>query len=547
MDRGTDRQRHGASNMKCPGYDVLIIGAGIYGATLACRAAQAGLKTALIDKGDFGGEASANSLKILHGGLRYLQQFDLPRMRESIKARRDAFSALPYLTRPARFIAFTGNNVKRSRLAFGVAGIFNDIISFDRNRGLPASHIIGRTATWSRQDILKCLPDADIDADGALVWSDGIIDNTERFTLAYVMSAKQSGATVMNYTKAISLIKSGSRIEGVNAIDADGNPLELCARFTINATGGWLDGLLPDQSRPRAYVKAYNLVVNRNWFGDFGVGLERGKRNYFFAPWHGGTMIGTEYKLFTGDVDACKLTSQEIEEFISAVNELYPQAGLAINDVVFSHVGILPAAYDKRGNPEPLPSGKIQIIDYRSSHSLDGYMAVSGVKYTTADFRASKVIKLVSKKLQHSIQTEEFPALYGAEKPCDTGMFLRDAGAAGWRPEQETANWIIANYGARYPELIDIAIEREKWRTRLDGSPIPAAAVVHAIRREMAHHATDFIFRRTDLGTFKHPGNETVETVIAIMAEMNNWNRTRMDGERMAVENHYEKLGFRSK
>ena len=530
--------------------DVLVVGAGIYGATLACVAARSGLRVTLIDKADFGGEASANSLKILHGGLRYLQQLNLPRMRESIRARRDGLASLSYLAHPATFVVPTGSTLKRSRLAYRVAACLNDLVSADRNRDVPASHHVPPTAVWNREQLDHAMPGAELSAEGALVWSDGLIENTERFTLAYIMSARDAGARILNYTRAVSLLQTGNRVEGIVAQDEEGREFDLRARMTINTTGGWLSSLSPRAMDPhptRPLVKAFNIVVNRNWFGTFGVGLDNQERNYFFAPWRGGTMIGTEYLLYDGNPDDCHLTPKETSAFVQHVNEVYPAAGLNVNDIIFAHVGLLPAATDRAGRPIPLPSGKTEVTDFQQRHNVEGLIAISGVKYTTATHWAGVLNNLIHRHLGRHKQATANQALYGAEAPVQSSMILRDARAAGWMMRHETADWMSRHYGARYPELIELFIQDQALGETLPDSPIPTASIVHGVTSEQARHLDDIVFRRTDLGTFGHPGERALSKAGDVMAGLCKWDTRRTATERARVKTYYERLGLHVK
>jgi len=527
-------------------YDLLVIGAGIHGATLACRAARSGLQVALIDKSDFGAEASANSLKILHGGLRYLQQCNIARMRESICARRDGLVSLPHLARPASFIAPTGSSLKRSRAAYKAASLLNDLISADRNHDVPPSHRIPRTLVLSNRELSSLLPDSAIPGRGGMQWSDGLIENTERYTLSYVMSARESGATVMNYVRALSLLRSGNRIIGALARNEDDTEFEIHARMVVNATGGWIADLLPvpaPDPLTAARVRAYNLVVNRQWFGPFGVGLDNQSRNFFFAPWRGGTMIGTEYKSFSGNADDCRIAPDEIAAFVNDVNQLYPSAKLIVDDVTYAHVGILPALLDRNGQLTASPSSQTRILDFKQSHDIEGFLAISGVKYTTAAHWAARLSEMILQRLGVHIATRNQQPLYGSERQINADTVLRDAETSGWTISPETAAWLSSSYGARSAEVIKIAADNPARQSLVPGTVVPTAAIVHAVTFEQARHLDDVILRRTDIGSFRHPGAQALQAVSDIMAKMGNWDDARHAEELRRVQAHYLRLG----
>jgi glycerol-3-phosphate dehydrogenase len=380
-------------------FDVLIVGAGIYGATLASAAARAGLSVALIDKGDYGEGASANSLKILHGGLRYLQSMNLPRMRESIWARRDGFRQLPHLVRPVPFIAPVGDKITRSRAAYKVAGFLNDLISFDRNDGLPPSHHIPRTRTISGDELKRLVPALAAHRKGALLWHDGLIDDTEQYTLSYVHSARDAGACIANYIKAEGLIIKDCRVTGVKAREAKGGePFEIRAKITVNTTSAWRHdwtGLPESAQRKQNWVRAINVVTSRNWFGEYGVGLDNGSRNLFFAPWRGGTMIGTMYDPFQPPADNCRVSEGDLSRFVDEINAVYPDANFKPEDISLVHAGILPAKPTRNDQPSAECEDRTFIWPRGEKGNLPGYFVVQGVKYTTAAYWADIVASIL--------------------------------------------------------------------------------------------------------------------------------------------------------
>jgi len=534
-------------------FDLLVIGAGIYGATLACAAARAGLKVALVEKGDYGEGASANSLKILHGGLRYLQQMDVVRMKESIEARRYGLMALPYLAHPATFLAPAGSGLKRSRLAFGIAARLNDYISRDRNKGVPPTHQLMATSVLEPGQMREMLPGAEIPGRGGLMWSDGFVENTERFTLAFIMSAREAGAVTANYVRAVRIVQSGDTISGAEVRDEDsGEEFRIRARMTVNTAGCWIKDVMPGSAMDRAgiaFVRAYNIVVRKKWFGPYGVGLDSKsgsgtRRNFFFAPWREGTMIGTVYKPFDQSVDACRLTAEEIRDFVREVNQLYPAAGLGMEDVTFAHVGILPGKKNRRGETIPEPSGTTLIHDLKKTDGLNGFLAIQGVKYTTAEHWARHLLSIVMERLGRRYPAIDETPLYGAEKPATENDVLDAASTIGWNMKEDMAAWLASQYGARCREVMEYTRENSTWRNVVHSSNVPLAAVVHAVRKEDAKHLVDVIFRRTDLGTFAFPGDAALSDAAAVMARLLGWDEQRRNDEILRVRQHYERVGI---
>ena len=184
-------------------YDVLVLGAGIYGISVARDAALRGLRVALIDKGDFGHATSSNHHKIIHGGLRYLQHGDLKRMRESIRERGVLLRIAPHLVRPLPFLLPIYKNSLPGKLLMSMALKLNDLISLDRNVHLDRKQKIPRGRIISSSECLQIWPDIDQRGlTGGAVYFDVQVDNPERLNLALVLSAVRAGAEVANYVEA---------------------------------------------------------------------------------------------------------------------------------------------------------------------------------------------------------------------------------------------------------------------------------------------------------------------------------------------------------
>ena len=290
-------------------FDLLVVGGGIHGAAITWEATRRGLKTALIEKGDFGQATSANSLKIIHGGLRYLQQADLKRTRQSIKARRRFMEFAPHLVHPQPFlIPLFGHGLKgREIMALGLA--LNDLVSWDRNQGLQEDNFLPRGRVIPREACLSLLPGITKEGlTGGAVWYDGLVQHTERLTLEFILSASDLGATAANYIQATSLLLDQETVNGVKAIEVfSQTEFPIRAGMVVNASGPWLEVLFQPRPHPSQaplhWAKGINLVINKPLFTTFGVGLEgprerglgkplpkKGSRFFFFVPWQGQVM-----------------------------------------------------------------------------------------------------------------------------------------------------------------------------------------------------------------------------------------------------------------
>jgi len=227
-------------------YDVVIVGAGIYGVTTAWDATLRGLKVALIDKGDFGNATSSNSLKIIHGGLRYLQHLDIKRMRESIHERVVLMRIAPHLVYPIPVVMPTYSYKLKSRPAMFAALLANDIVGFDRNQLNDPHKYMPRGYTISKDKVQDYIPGYEkYNLNGGAIWYDCQCYNTERLLLSFVISSANNGADVANYVKVVGLLKNDDRVIGLKVQDTlTGEEFEIRSKIIVNNSGPWVDKVL---------------------------------------------------------------------------------------------------------------------------------------------------------------------------------------------------------------------------------------------------------------------------------------------------------------
>ena len=230
-------------------FDVIVVGAGFYGVTVAWDAAQRGLSVAIIDKDDFGAATSFNNLKTLHGGLRSLQSLNFRQMRLFIRERRALARILPHLVRPLPFVVATTRNPKRSALAMRVAFAITDTVARDRNEGLadPGTHLPD-SQIISKEEALRLNPVVSPEGvTGGALWYDYQMLSTDRVTLSFLLSAVDAGATAANYVKANRFMREGGRVVGVRAEDRlTGEAFDVRGSVVVNAAGPWAASMLTD-------------------------------------------------------------------------------------------------------------------------------------------------------------------------------------------------------------------------------------------------------------------------------------------------------------
>ena len=538
-------------------YDLLIIGGGIYGACIAWEASLRGLSVALVEKGDFASATSANSLKTIHGGLRYLQNADFRRMRESIRERRTLLRIAPHLIHPLPVLIPTYGHGMKGKEALSLALAVNDMISCDRNQlDDPQKHIPnGRViSAQDCQQLLPGIPDEGLT--GGALFYDAQVYNSERLPLSFLQSAAQVGADVANYVEGVGFLKEGNRITGIKAKDTlTGNHFDIRAKTVINTSGpwmnqvlGWLQGESPSVKVPLA--KAVNLVT-RPLFQTYAVGisstnsyrdpnaiLNKGSRFLFIAPWRGKSIIGTSYTVWDEKPDDLQVTTADIQDLLDQINQAYPPANLKPEDVDFVHGGLLPRTGVDSHTGEPLLEKQYHIHDH-AREGLPGLLSIIGVKYTTARDVAEKAVDQLFKSWGQKPpkSVSDITPIYGGEiEQFDTFLQTALTNSPNGLTE-ETMRRLVYNYGSVYPDILE-SLEGNLHRQQapVDELAVLKAEVIHAVRAEMAQTLSDVIFRRTELGSAGVPEPHILKHCAETMATELGWSLTRIEQEIQAVK-----------
>lgn len=533
-------------------FDVVVIGGGIYGVCTAWDAALRGLSVALIEKNDFGGATSSNSLKIIHGGLRYLQHADFKRMRESIVERSHLMRIAPHLVHPLPCLMPTYGHALKSKKVMAVALLINDLIGFDRNR-IARSQNIPHGRVISKKEILEIVPGLDENGlTGGAVWYDCQVSNSERMLLSILHSAVAAGAVAANYVEMVGLRKDGDRVTGVKVRDTlSGDEFVIQSKLVINNSGPWVNSILQNLNghyvQPKVELSAaMNLVVKRKIFSKYAVGLwskkqfkdadavvSKGGRLFFITPWKNYTLIGTTHVHYDGKPGDFKIRESDIVNFMNEVNNAYPPANLKREDVSFFYGGLLPSdgVNPQTGDVKLLKT--YRIVDHKIENGLDGMISIYGVKYTTARDVAEKTVDYVFKKF-----AKTSPACLTSSRPVYGGNvdsyeeFLRVEKSKLSKLSEDVIENLISNHGSAYGKIVRYAEENSALAERIHSSSNTIKAeVIHAVRDEMALKLSDVVRRRTELGSAECPSDAALKTCANLMAEELGWNATRSQKE----------------
>lgn len=422
-------------------YDLIIIGGGIYGVALTLEASRRGLRPLVIERNDFGGATSNNSLRILHGGLRYLQSLDLRRFMESVSERKWFLRRFSPLVRPLPCLMPLYGDGLRRRSVLRTALWGNDLLSRNRNRQmtpenrLPAGQVIGVSETK------KIFPGVDPRGlEGGAIWFDALMPDSQRLVIEILRWACELGATALNYVEALDLIRRGERVAGVIGIDREtGKSFEYKADTVINAAGPWSRGIAKDFDKDYPFLfhgsLAWNVLLNRKALSSHGLALaprKTGGRVYFLIPWKGMLLAGTGHAPWDGNFEHTNPPAEYLKEFLEDLNSAIPGLFLGEKDIVRVFSGLLPATESGSTNL----SKRETILDHAEYGGPRGLISISGVKFTTSRLVAEKTLGKIYPGFRHpaGISPESVPnSFFRRYQACDHFDDFPDTEEPSWR------------------------------------------------------------------------------------------------------------------
>jgi glycerol-3-phosphate dehydrogenase len=469
--------------------DLIIVGGGIHGAGVARDAARRGLSVSLFERGDFGSATSSASSKLVHCGLRYLEQLRVRLVRESLVERSTLLRIAGHLVRPLPFLApiYEGGPRGRAWMKLGLS--LYDLLA--------SGHSLGRHKWLDARDVLALEPGLDpAGLRGAFLFHDAQM-NDARLCLENVLAARALGAQVRNYTPVEDLVVEDGRVCGVRYGDGQ----ELRARVVLNAAGPWVRQLASHQ--PLAEPVAPRLVrgshvVTRPLTRGHALLLSsaRDGRVFFVMPFKGRSLIGTTEVEHHGDPGAAQASPEEVAYLIEETNLRLNQASLTEDDVLFTFAGV--RALDPR---ERSDAGKVS----REAMVFDdapGLICILGGKYTTYRAVAERVTDRIQRELglrRTACRTAD-EALPGGENPPMEDYFSVAERILTTRYpglEVEQLRYLVQTYGSRHADVLKEFGDDPSDLVPIEpGLPFTAAEVRYAAHHEMARTLEDVLRRR---------------------------------------------------
>ena len=495
--------------------DLLVIGGGITGAGIARDAALRGIRVALVEARDFGSGTSSRSSRLIHGGLRYLEQGRLRLVLESLRERAILLRLAPHLVRPLPFVLpfFRGDRVPGWKARLGLT--LYDLLA---GRGNVRRHqTLGKRALLEIEPLLR-----EPELTGGALYYDAQCDDA-RLTLAVIRAAAEAGARVANYTRVTALRRDGGRVSAAHVRDElSGEEAEIYARLVLNAAGPWSDAIRrledPDAAPLLRPTKGTHIVVPQARIGNrhaiiFTSPLDR--RVMFILPWEQWTYIGTTDTDAAPDPDAVVPDQADLIYLLRSANALFPAARLNQEDVVASWAGLRPLIAADHDSSPSLVSREHRIV-----RGPFGMLTIAGGKLTTFRLMARDMVDRALRELGQRHGT-------GRARSDSVPFPGGTAPADGFRAEglelglsEPTVTHLLKQYGAETPALYSLCRQRpELARPLHPGHPAIAAQVVFAAQREFACTPEDVLSRRIhlDLET-QDRGDAAREAVTGLLA-----------------------------
>jgi glycerol-3-phosphate dehydrogenase len=523
-------------------FEVVVIGGGITGAGVALDAASRGYSVALLERGDYAIGTSSRSSKMVHGGLRYLQNLDLGLVREALLERQLLVQLAPHLVYPTPFVVPSFPEERRPR-GLGIGLNMYDVMATTRvgrgRREMRSAKEGDEDFYWSpdrhrtidREELLELVPALEPrDPGDAYLFYDCQTDDV-RLTLTILGEAERFGAVMLNGAEVTEVLSREGRAVGVAALEAEsGERFEVEAENVVNATGVWADRIGPEvaaeEDVPRIKPsRGTHLLLDRD---DLSTGsgaciVPAGEDRAIFAlPWYGRTLVGTTDNDFEGDIDHPHPGEAEVEYLLDAVNAFFGTE-LGEADLVGAYAGVRPLI--STGDPKKSVDISRKAELYETS---SGMLTITGGKLTTWRRMAKQTVdRLVERE--------------GREAPCHTAEIPLGRAA---HPEEleapagvgeEAVAQLAFRYGYAARNVLKLATEQPKLAEPIvPGRPDLLAEVAIAARLEQAHSVADVLLRRTRLGLLAAPqlrGADAVRPVAQVLGEELGWSRRQVKRE----------------
>lgn len=517
-------------------FDILVIGGGINGVGIALDGASRGLKVALIEMADFASGTSSKSSKLIHGGLRYLEQYDFKLVREALQERELMVATLaPHLVKPVSFLYPLQEKLKeRTYVGAGMA-LYDALRGF--KRALPwHKHI-------SQKELSEVAPSLRLDLiTGGYQYFDAQVDDA-RHTMMIARTAAKYGAVITTRTLCKSLVREGRKVQGAVIVDSEsGEEITVRAKCTVMAAGVWTDplydsfGIKPGY-RVRMSKGAHIVVPGSAIKSNTGVIIKTDLSVLFIIPWGDKWIVGTTDTDYEDDPASPLATREDVNYILAQANRVL-EPKLDKSQVIGVFAGLRPLV---SSDPDSATTelSREHVVD----HPVPGFVTIAGGKYTTYRVMSEDAVNSAVTDLMRIVPDSctESLAIIGAD---GFSVLLNKAEdlAGDYEVASATILHLLERYGSLFSEVLEPSIMDKSWVTRLiPDLPYLRAEILYAVTHEGARSIDDVLSRRTRICfEAKDQGLSVVNEVAEIISKVLGWNtaqtQSSIDEYRAIVE-----------
>ena len=517
-------------------FDVLVIGGGITGAGIALDATSRGFRTLLIEKGDFAGGTSSRSTKLIHGGLRYLKQFEIALVREVGRERAIVHNLAPHLVTAEKMLLPLTKDGTFGKLSTSFGLFVYDVLAGvekpDQRVMLTEEEALEKEPLMEKPDLI-----------GAGYYAEYRTDDA-RLTIEVIKTAVKNNAVCLNYTEGTDFIYKGGKVKGVKCKDyIGGKTYDIKAKYVINAAGPWVDILRSKNKSLKGkrlhLTKGVHLVVPHEKFPikqavyfDVPDG-----RMIFAIPRNKITYIGTTDTNYKGDLDKVLTESHDAEYLIDATNNSFPSVDLKVSDIISSWAGLRPLIHEDGKSASEL-SRKDEIFE-----SDSGLLSIAGGKLTGYRKMAERIVDLIVKKRGDKAEKLKTKKCFTDTIVLEGGHFENAEAVEAYKQKlfekvkdsnltYYDVDSLVRNFGSQSEIIVDKFfqfLEEDKEQPLV---ALGRAELWFGVENELIVTATDYFIRRTGRLYFDV---ETVmplsEKIIQDLANYFNWDEARIKQE----------------
>lgn len=507
-------------------FDLIVIGGGINGCGIARDASERGLKVLLLEKEDFGAGCTSASTRLIHGGLRYLENLEIGLVRESLRERELLLKNANHLVRPLELCIPIYRDDKRGYWLIKAGMLLYDFLSFDKSlpkhRMMSSEEFINYEPSIKRENLL-----------GAALYYDTQVTYAERLCVENALMAKQTGATVLNHAKVTGINIDAGKVSSIEFIDClSGKQYKVHSQYVVNVSGPWVDSLCELTSknieRQIGGTKGSHIIVRKFEDGPKNalyVSAKSDGRPFFIIPWQDYYLIGTTDIPYSGNLDNISITEAEIKYLIEESNQVIKTKKLTYDDILFSYSGVRPLPYSKESNPAKIT--RRHIIHEHNKEGVSNLISIIGGKLTTYRNLSEQTVDLIYKKIGYSFvpsTTKSNPLIGNFETDQDLEIYKKSQAKRfqkKYELDQDILLHLLDLYGSRCKSVLDLTLKDTDLGRLLDSHALDIRAqVIFSLKNELACTISDVLLRRMSLGLSEGLGQDSIPEVSKLMQEI---------------------------